>query len=118
MGMNDIPDEVRVYEDEVIKHKIADTNRIKYMKGLVGRLFIRERNLSERLRGIANELEHIKEETSGWYVSLKRVEGKWESIACFDPDDIDEQKLIEYTEEAELILPIPNPEYLKEFDGF
>ena len=116
--MSDIPDEIRVYEQDVIKHALDSSRRIRYLKGLVGRIFSREKSLSDRLRGIANELEHLEQETTSWYVSLILIDGKWEAVACFDPDDCSEEQLIEYTEDANLILPIPNPEYLKEFDGF
>lgn len=70
---------------------------------------------------LLRELEDIKVEGgvkyTEWFVLMKRdKDGNWISV-CYDPyadDELEDMPM----EDFEVILPIPKPETLKEFDGF
>lgn len=68
-----------------------------------------------KLQNIVESINLKEEKYTGWYVLLKEVDKKWKSIGCYDPDlDDGESEL----NEADIILPIPEPDSLPEFDGF
>lgn len=56
---------------------------------------------------------------TGWYVLLRKGDdGGWKPIGCIEDYDEDEESLALLEEKWDLILPIPNPEGIPEWDGF
>ena len=56
---------------------------------------------------------------TSWYVLLRRRDdGSWEPIGCVEDCTEDEEALALLEEPFNLILPIPNPEGIPEWDGF
>jgi len=57
---------------------------------------------------------------TGWYVAVRRKEdGGWEAIGCIeDSMDDNDEAFVLLEEKWDLMLPIPNPEGIPEWDGF
>lgn len=99
------------------------------MKGM--NIFIENRALRTRVStllghlvsvksALRKELDYIDEkrnvEYTDWYVLLKKDGDTWKA-ACYCPyDDEDGNKIP--IEDFDVILPIPKPETLKDWDGF
>ncbi len=73
------------------------------------------RKAANQLKGFQEELEiegNYKE--TSWVVLLRKSEEGWQSLGCFDtnnlPDDV--------PEEWSLCLPIPEPESVGEWQGW
>ena len=76
----------------------------------------RLRNLKSALtRSIDDIDEKLKIEYTGWYVLLKKNGDKWEAITCINPDNCEE---VELDIAFDLLMPIPEPATVREFEGF
>lgn len=58
-----------------------------------------------------------KKRYTGWYVLVSQEEnGQWTSVACINPDD--EKWCDKEIPSGDVIMPIPDPETISEFEGF
>jgi len=80
-------------------------------------------NLKNKLRNLRHSLnssiddidEKLKIEYTGWYVLLKKNGNKWTAISCINPDESEEEEMDIL---FDLVMPIPEPGTIREFDGF
>lgn len=104
-----------------------DTRKLKNMNyfilsnALKARLNQKEGRLRAFKSSLLREIQDIeieeKVEYTEWFVLMKRdKDGNWQSV-CYSPDH-DEDGENNPMEDFEIILPIPKPETLKEFEGF
>jgi len=69
---------------------------------------------------LAQMIDDIEEacrvEYTGWFAMLKRDGERWQCVGCLNPDDDEwqDQDLPEFT----ILMPIPEPSTVPEFDGF
>ena len=98
-------------EDYFIKAHVLNTE--------LNRRESRLKSLKSSLMSLVQDIEEKGGITyTDWYVLLKfnKDKNEWES-ACYCPYNDDDGESMPM-EDFEVILPIPNPETLKEFEGF
>lgn len=102
-------------------------NEEKDLMRLLGRHAVQMRSKQAEIDRMKSELSRIKqgmmtvmsgvemleEKTTGWMVMLKRSGDAWESVGCFDSNNPSDDDLPEF----HLILPIPVPSSLPEWEG-
>ena len=67
----------------------------------------------DRLQAICDDIENAcRIEYTGWFAMLRRDGDDWTCVGCINPDN--EVDLPEF----DLMMPIPKPETVPEFDGF
>lgn len=82
----------------------------------IRQLRIRLKDLKSKLQNIADSIDLKSVECTGWHVLLKKNNDKWEATECYNPDlDADGES---EGSDFDIILPIPEPDNLREFDGF
>lgn len=87
--------------------------------GRTGERLIGHNLALDKVGKILDDCPRLPPRYTGWYVAVRRKEdGTWEPVGCVYDGDEDEESLALLEERWDLMLPIPDPEDLPEWDGF
>ena len=82
-------------------------------------LKIKLSSLKNKLKDTIEEIENIKKrQNTDYYAFIGFKDGKPIAIGIYHKDEDSEKIGDEILQQVQIIMPIPDPENLKEFDGF